>query len=48
MDTKEFAGNMYLYLKELKGKLILWEWYGDPDSQEFIEYEKEESQPKSD
>ncbi|MHC4167440.1 MAG: hypothetical protein ACYSWQ_10820 [Planctomycetota bacterium] len=42
MESKEFAGNMYLNLKEKKGKLVLWEWHGDPDSWEFIEYVKEE------
>jgi hypothetical protein len=42
MKSREFAGNMYLNITEKKGKLILWEWHGDPDSREFIEYMKEE------
>lgn len=42
MNEKGFAGNMYLNLKEKNGKLILWAWYGDPDSWEFVEYTKEE------
>lgn len=46
MESREFAGNMYLYLKEKKGKLILWQWYGDPDSRHFIEYVKEETDNK--
>ena len=44
MQSREFAGNMYLNITENKGKLILWEWHGDPDSCEFIEYEKEETE----
>jgi len=35
---------MYLNLKEKNGKLILWAWYGDPDSREFIEYIKEDTE----
>jgi hypothetical protein len=46
MDSPEFAGNMYLNIKEKKGKLILWEWHEDPDSWEFIEYVKEETENK--
>lgn len=46
MESPEFAGNMYLNLKEKNGKLILWEWHGDPDSWEFIEYVKEETENK--
>ena len=41
-----FPRNMYLNLKERDEKLILWDWYGDPDSREFIEYVKEETEPK--
>ncbi len=46
MDSREFAGNMYLNLKERNGKLILWEWHDDPDSREFIEYVKEQTGEK--
>lgn len=46
MESPEFAGNIYLNIKEKKGKLILWEWHEDPDSWEFIEYVKEESENK--
>jgi hypothetical protein len=42
INERGFAGKMYLNLKEEDGKLILWEWYGDPDSGEMIEYKKEE------
>jgi len=46
MEAPEFAGNMYLNLKEKNGRLILWEWHNDPDSREFIEYMKEETKEK--
>ena len=46
MEEKEFAGNMYLNIKEQDGKLILWQWHDDPDSREFIEYIKEDSANK--
>ena len=29
-----------LYLTEEKGQLLLWEFWGDPDSWEFIKYER--------
>ena len=44
INASGFAGNMYLNLKEKNGKLILWAWYGDPDSREFIEYIKEDTE----
>lgn len=28
------------YLTEENGKILLWYWWGDPDSWEFIKYEK--------
>jgi len=46
MKAPGFAGNMYLSLKEKDGKLILWDWHDDPDSREFIEYVKEETEVK--
>ena len=44
IEAPGFHGNMYLNLKERNGKLILWNWYGDPDSREFIEYVEDEAQ----
>ncbi len=44
IKAQGFPGNMYLNLKEKDGKLILWDWYGDPDSREFIEYVKDQTQ----
>jgi hypothetical protein len=29
------------YLVEVNGRLRLWQWYGDPDSWEFLEYVRE-------
>ena len=33
----------HLFLTEENGKLLLWYWYGDPDSWEFIKYERIET-----
>ena len=46
MEAPGFPGNMYLNLRKKDGRLILWDWYGDPDSREFIEYVKEETEVK--
>ena len=34
------------YLTEDDGKIILWYWWGDPDSWEFIKYEKTGEAPR--
>lgn len=43
MQSSEFYSNTYLNCMEENGKLILWNFHGDPDSMDLIEYVKEES-----
>ena len=37
----EMTDNRYLNFAEQDNKLILWNFYGDPDSWEFLEYERD-------
>ncbi len=38
----------YLNFDKVDGTLVLWQFYGDPDSWEFMEYKKAEQSPASD
>ncbi len=41
MESSQFASNTYLNFTQDNGKLLLWSFYGDPDSFDLIEYHKQ-------
>lgn len=45
-QDERFSSNYSMSFAEEGGRLILWRFFGDPDSWEFIEYQKANAEPE--